>query len=324
MTWNNSYILIPLLLFSCKNDTIKQEAKDIPAVVLNNRPGNYVNDFHLIEAEELQRILDSDRIKIIDFRKREAYDKGHIEGAIHVYRSDIEDDSYPYKGMMATKETIERLFSKLGIRNDDTLVIYDDKGASDAARLWWVLQNYDFDAVRLLNGGLSTWRYQGGSLSVEVNAAVSSDFKLNDNPSLRYYINKEQLIDQVSANPETVLLDTRNRDEFSGKRRKKGAVRGGRIPNSVLIDWADAIDYHGTKKFKTFNALQKRYGTLGVPKSHPIITYCHSGVRSAHTTFVLTQLLGYENVKNYDGSWTEWSYFENLPFEQDSITTINE
>jgi len=120
----------------------------------------------------------------------------------------------------------------------------------------------------------------------------------------------------------TLIVDTRSANEFSGKRQKLGANKGGRIKNSKMFDWSDAIQFSGNKKLKSVDELKVIYGPLNATVDDAIIVYCHSGVRSAHTTFVLTQLLGYKNVKNYDGSWTEWSHFDDLPFEQDSITSI--
>ena len=109
---------------------------------------------------------------------------------------------------------------------------------------------------------------------------------------------------------------------FLVKDKKKGAAKGGRIPKSVHIDWAEAFNYSGDKRIKPVEELKIIYNKLNIKKNDPIIVYCHSGVRSAHTTFVLTQLLGYKNVKNYDGSWTEWSYFNDLPFKKDSVIKI--
>jgi thiosulfate/3-mercaptopyruvate sulfurtransferase len=134
---------------------------------------------------------------------------------------------------------------------------------------------------------------------------------------MKYFVSKEDI--QKALSDKTVILDTRTQDEFSGKTQKKGASKAGRIPGSIHIDWADAIHFDGDQRLKSKHELDSIYGSLHISKDTPIIVYCHSGVRSAHTTFVLTQLLGYTHVKNYDGSWTEWSYFDELPIEKDSL-----
>jgi len=149
---------------------------------------------------------------------------------------------------------------------------------------------------------------------------VASKFTFDTSISNEYVIKKEALKSLISEK-ELVLVDTRTADEFSGKRIKSGAKRAGRIPNSHHIDWMKAMDMK-QQKFKSRNQLEEIYAQLGTSKDKTIVTYCHTGVRSAHTTFVLTQLLGYTNVKNYDGSWSEWSYFQNLPIEKDSSTTV--
>ncbi len=320
MSWKNSYyILLCMLLLNCNNE--KKDAVDAVESNQNIAAGNTASKY-IIEAEALKRIANSENVKIIDFRKPEAYWEGHIDGAINIWRNDIEDEMYPYKGMMAKKDSVAWLFSNLGITNNDQLIVYDDRGSCDAARLWWVLQNYDFDAVKILNGGLKAWRDIDGVINSEEVLHKESNFILPDNPSYRFLISKNELKSIILTEGPEIIIDTRTGNEYSGKRQKKGAVQGGRIPGSHRMDWIEAVDYHGTLKFKTKEELENIYGTFNVKKDHPIITYCHTGVRSAHTTFVLTQILGYTNVKNYDGSWTEWSFFENLPTIQDSITTL--
>jgi len=313
MNWKIS-ILILFVFASCKDEKSVSSSGSI------EKESTQVS--YLIEAEEFQKIIHQPNIKIIDFRKSKYYNESHIKGALNIWRTDIEDTSFPYKGMMATKVQIEKLFSSLGIKNDDTLVIYDDNGLCDAARLWWILQNYDYTNVTLLNGGFSAWENFQGDIDSEDPSTTISNFKLPKNPSMKYYVSKDDMLSAVKNN--TFILDTRTTDEFSGKRHKKGAFKAGRIPNSKLIDWAEAVEYNGNKKFKSKADLDQIYNRLNLSKDDEIIVYCHSGVRSAHTTFVLTQLLDYKNVKNYDGSWTEWSYFDDLPFKQDSITTIKD
>lgn len=302
-----SNLFILLLLWSC------QQEKEVEVVAFGAE--------YLIEVNDLKNIVNNQNIKLLDFRKKSDYDKEHIVGALHISRNDIEDTSYPYQGIMASKTQIEKLFSELGIKTSDTIIAYDDNGLCEASRLWWILQNYNFNNAKLLHGGISEWKMNKGQVTSEIPKVTKSVFKLSDNPKMHYYVSKEQMNKALQSN--TVILDTRTIDEFSGKRQKKGALKGGRIPNSIHIDWAEAINYNGDKRLKSLNELETIYNKLNIKKSDPLIVYCHSGVRSAHTTFVLTQLLGYENVKNYDGSWTEWSYFNDLPIEKDSITILS-
>lgn len=309
--------MLLLGLNSCKNQEEKLPSKEILNVETNIDPTR-----HIIEVETLLGSLNEPSLKIIDFRKQEDYDKGHIPKALHIWRNNIEDGSYPYKGMMADKKTIEKLFSRLGIQTHDTLIVYDDRGGYDAARLWWVLHNHNFDAVKILNGGLRAWVAANGTVSKEQKLLDSTSFRLPEKSHPQLLVKREELHDLLSSEKRPFIIDTRTADEYSGKRQKAGANKGGRIPSSKLIDWSRTVDYHGTHKFRSISELEKLYGSLVTSKNDPIITYCHSGTRSAHTTFVLTQLLGYTNVRNYDGSWSEWSYFDNLPVEKDSVTTI--
>lgn len=310
MTWKISACLLLLFcFFSCKNEKDKT-------------PLISFGESNLITVAQLLEHKASPQLKIIDFRKKTNYLEGHIPNAIQIWRSDIEDTSFPYKGMMASRTQIEQLFSKLGIKSRDTLVIYDDMASCDAARLWWVLKCYGFDQVTLLDGGIKAWLAANEPLSKTHPNYEKTAFKLPLTRGLKYHIDRQNLSNLLKDSLPVFVLDTRTSDEYSGKRQKPGATKGGRIPNSELFDWSQAVDLNGSQKFKSIPELKTLYGKLNIQEDANIITYCHSGVRSAHTTFVLTELLGYENVRNYDGSWSEWSHFDEMPFEKDSITVI--
>lgn len=294
-----------------------------PVVPEKSEPATpaYAHPESLIEAGELLAIQENEYIRIIDFREREIFEQGHIPDAIPMWRSDIEDHSHDVKGMMATKPEMEKLLSNLGISSQDSVILYDDQGGVNAARLWWVLRTYGFNQVRLLNGGMQSWKDAQGSISTiyEPRGEQSFKFPAKDAPHLK--IEKDSLHSLLETAHWT-LIDARSAEEHSGKRMKKGAETAGRIPGSLNIDWADAVDYHGTKKFRPPGELKRIYGGLPENKNTPVVVYCHSGVRSAHSSFVLTQLLGYTRVYNYDGSWLEWSASEGAPIEKDSITLI--
>ncbi len=313
MFWKIKIVAIILILSSCQQEQRDERSGKILTTDVDQT-------VYLIEANHLKEIVDHPNIKLIDFRKQSFYEQEHMTGALNIWRSDIEDSTFPYGGMMASPLQMETLLSSLGITNEDTLIIYDDNGLCDAARLWWILQNYDFTNVKLLNGGLTAWKDINGVVTIERPAFQKTDFKITPTPSMKYYLSKENIKDALDG--DIIILDTRTPDEFSGKRQKNGAAKGGRIPKSINIDWSESVNYSGNKRFKSIEELESIYSQFTSNKEDTLIVYCHSGVRSAHTTFVLTQMLGYQNVKNYDGSWAEWSYFDDLVFIQDSITTL--
>lgn len=291
---NSFFVLIVLILLGCSSEKVTE---------------NY-----LIEIDEFETLSKLKSTKIIDFRKLKDFQEGHVNNAINIWRTDIEDASFPYGGMKASKEKLEKLFSKLGIKNDDTLLLYDDKGLCDAARLWWVLQYYNFKKVKLLNGGLTTIKKALIPLTKEENSVLPSKFKFKGGINTQFFASKEQIEHAININ--SIIIDTRTEDEFLGKYIKKGAFKAGKIPTSKLIGWASAINYNGDKKLKSKAELNEIYA--GLNKNDTLYVYCHSGVRSAHTTFVLTQILDYKNILNYDGSWIEWSYHKNLSITKDN------
>lgn len=266
-----------------------------------------VESNYIIEVEDLPGIAESLNVKFLDLREKRNYDDEHIPAAINITREDIEDKGLPYSGGMPQKEQLENLFSRLGLETTDLLILYDDKGLCEAARLWWILQNYDFSNVKLLNGGFLSYKEYGGQTTKEIPKAIQSEFKLPSESTLKYFASRADVEQAISNN--VLILDARTTDEYLGKMKKKDASRAGKIQGSKNIDWAEAVNFHMDKKFKNLEELESIYSRFASNKNDTIIVYCHSGVRSAHTTFVLTQLLGYKNVKNYDGSWIEWSYF---------------
>jgi thiosulfate/3-mercaptopyruvate sulfurtransferase len=317
MYWKSSILVFLLLLASCREKEAAPTREESPVLTASG----YYNPSALAEPSELMKLSGKEHVKIIDFRKREDFDKGHIPGAIPMWRTDIEDRNAPVGGLMASREAMESLLSGLGISAEDTLVIYDDRGCVDAARLWWILQVYGFDQTRLLNGGLQNWENQNGPIDTEYTAFPPETFRFEGpgKPSLK--IGRDSVL-ALLHKPEWTLIDTRTADEYSGKRQKDGAQAAGRIPGSINIDWAEAVHYNKDMTFRSVDDLRKKYRRLPEDPGQPIIAYCHSGVRSAHTSFVLTQLLGYNQVHNYDGSWLEWSTFAGAPIEKDSVTSI--
>ena len=303
MIWKTSvWGLIALVLVSCQEEAQKKQQPLAST--------EYASTRYLMEAQQLKdQLREPHSFKLIDFRKPEQFEKGHLAGALNVWRTDLADTSYRYGGMMPTKVQLEELLGRLGISPSDTIIIYDDRAAANAARLWWILKYYGHEHMAILNGGLKAWLAQGGSLSSQLKETEETIYSFPNAPS-KHIVAQLSTVEQSITDPNVILLDNRSLQEFTGEILKKGAAYAGAIPSAVHLDFESAVDYSNKDLFHSADSLRKISRAVGVDGSKPVITYCQSGVRSAHTLFVLTQLLGYEQVSNYDGSWIEWSHLK--------------
>ena len=246
------------------------------------------------------------------------YDEGHIAGAVKLHwRDDLQD---PVERDLVDKPTFERLLSERGIANDTTLVLYGDKNNWFAAYAYWYLKIYGHGDVRILDGGRQKWADEGREFTTETPQPQQADYKANErDESIRTYRDsvRAQIGDQSKA-----LVDVRSPQEYAGDLiappgyEQEGAQRAGHIPTAASIPWAMAVRDDGT--FKSADELRELYEGKGVTPEKEVTAYCRIGERSAHTWFVLRELLGYETVKNYDGSWTEWGNLVDVPIERGS------
>ena len=276
----------------------------------------YANPKALVSAEQAKEIMEKGKnVVVVDTRSSAHFMAGHIPGAQNMWRPAMGADKgeYPFGGMRASKKKMEKELGKLGINSDTYIMIYDAKADYDAARLWWVLDMYGYKNISLIDGGVDGWKNAGFEFQRGFGEkAIPQNFKFLGKGSEKKLAYLEDVKKAVKGK-EAVIIDTRAKDEHEGTKTKKGAFRPGRIPSETFIPWETAVNYEGDKRFKSVEELKGIYGKF---KDRNIIAYCQSGVRSAHTTFVLTQLLGYDNVKNYDGSWIEWSYNKELPADK--------
>ncbi|NQZ77629.1 MAG: sulfurtransferase [Ekhidna sp.] len=271
-----------------------------------------INRF-VIEAEELVGIMNDDSVAILDLRKPEQFEAGHLPNSVNIWRNELQNDSMPYGGVIARKEQLESVLGSKGISNGQFLAMYDDRGSCEATRLWWILNFYGYEKMAILNGGINAWQ-ELQSVTKEVKPMHSASFSLPDAQKEESIIYLADLVNRLDS---LTVIDTRTHLEFRGEKLKAGALHKGRIPGSIHADWMIALDT-ATNKFKPINELEMIYKELLQSKNSRIVTYCHSGVRSSHTFFVLTELLGYREVQNFDGSWLEWTYHD-LPRENDPI-----
>lgn len=260
----------------------------------------------LVEVEALGDLaMEVGGMVLVDMRPRSEYASGHIPGSVNIWRSDIERRDLSYGGMAMTKDSLELLLGAKGISGDARVVVYDDKGCVDAARLWWIMKLYGHEKVHLLNGGLNAWHALLDTNATQTTPAVFS-FSGPDQGHMNLSFEAFEAMRKI---PGVKLIDSRSKEEFEGETKKDGAFLAGHIPNAINKCYSGSIDFSedGKTKLKPEATLRNIYEAMAMPDD-TVIVYCHSGVRSAHTYMILTEILGYKHVYNYDGSWVEWSY----------------
>jgi thiosulfate/3-mercaptopyruvate sulfurtransferase len=242
------------------------------------------------------------------------YEEGHVPGAIKLHwRDDLQD---PIERDLVEKESFERLMSERGISNDATLVLYGDKNNWFAAYAYWYLKIYGHKDVRILDGGRQKWIDEGRELTPDTPSVKPSSYSARD----RDETIRARRDAVLSTLGQDALVDVRSPQEYAGDLvappgyEQEGAQRAGHIPTAQSIPWAQAVRDDGT--FKSADELRELYAGKGVTPERAVTAYCRIGERSAHTWFVLRELLGYEDVKNYDGSWTEWGNLVDVPIER--------
>ena len=268
----------------------------------------------LVSADWAEENLTTDGIVFVEVDEdTSAYDGGHIAGAVKLdWKADLQDQ---VRRDFVSKEQFEALLSSRGIGNDDTVVLYGGNNNWFAAYAYWYFKLYGHDSVKLLDGGRKKWELDGRELSKdEVRRDATSYTAQEQDLSIRAF--RDEVLDAIGSKN---LVDVRSPDEFSGKilapahLPQEQSQRGGHIPGALNVPWSKAANEDGT--FKSDADLAKLYGDEGLDDSKQTIAYCRIGERSSHTWFALHELLGEPNVKNYDGSWTEYGSLVGVPIE---------
>lgn len=267
----------------------------------------------LVTEAELHSLLSDPATVVLDVSPAEVYAQGHIPGARHLKRSELANPLDPIPSELLTAAQMEALLQRLGIRPGDALYLYSQT-PFDAARLWWTLEFYGVGPVHLLNGNLQTWREAGYPVADEVPVIAASDYRL-DPLKFKTGVNTSTFQLRSSLRSGIQLADARSPAEFTGQVLTAPALQRGRIPGAVNVFWKELLDASG--RFKGPEDLQALFLQQGITGDRPVVVYCHSGFQSALDYFVLTQILGYQNVSNYDGSWVAWSRDLTLPIECD-------
>ncbi len=270
----------------------------------------------LVDADWVESHLDDPSVVLVEVDEDvSAYDTGHIRGAVRLdWKTELQDQ---VRRDFVNREQFEQLMSAKGIGNDDTVVLYGGNNNWFAAYAYWYFKLYGHDAVKLLDGGRKKWELDGRELVHDVPERSTTQYRAKEQDlSIRAFRDET-----VAAIGNKNLVDVRSPDEFSGKLLapahlpQEQSQRAGHIPTAINVPWSKAANDDGT--FKSDDELRRLYQEAGLDTSKPTIAYCRIGERSSHTWFALHELLGETDVKNYDGSWTEYGSLVGVPVEKD-------
>ena len=268
----------------------------------------------LVSAEWAEQNLNTPQVVFVEVDEdTSAYDAGHIPGAVKIdWRDDLQD---PVRRDFVDRAGFEKLLSARGIGNDDTVILYGGNNNWFAAYAYWYFKLYGHQDVKLLDGGRKKWELDGRPLSTDAVQRAETSYSAQDQDlSLRAF--RDEVVDAINTKN---LVDVRSPDEFSGKLLapahlpQEQAQRAGHIPSAINVPWSKAANEDGT--FRSDEELRELYAEAGLDGSKATIAYCRIGERSSHTWFALHELLGHADVKNYDGSWTEYGSLVGVPVE---------
>jgi thiosulfate/3-mercaptopyruvate sulfurtransferase len=277
----------------------------------------------LVDTQWVQDHLNDQNVRIaeVDYDRKANYDLGHVPNAVLFdWKDDIND---PIARNVVAKDACEKLLQDAGVSDDTILVLYGDFNNWFAAFAFWVFKYYGFKDVRIMNGGRKKWLLEDKPLTKDMPPQYAKGNFKSAGPDDKIRVFLDYVKESISTKEMNKLVDVRSPKEFTGEilappeYPTEHAQRGGHIPGALNIPWAQAVnDADGT--FKPADQLKELYESKGITPDKEIIAYCRIGERSSHTWFVLKYLLGYPNVKNYDGSWTEWGNMIANPIEKGS------
>ncbi len=278
---------------------------------------DYAKDV-LVDTQWVEDHLDDDSIRIVEVDENPGlYAEAHIPGAIGFdWQRDLQDQVK--RDFLGPKEFGD-LFGSRGVSNDHQIVLYGDRNNWFAAYTYWYLKYYGHDNIRLMNGPREKWISENRPTTTDIPSHPAASFEAKG-PNDEIRAVRDQMLKLVGT--DTRLVDVRSPAEYSGELiamagyEQEGAQRGGHIPGAANVPWAQAANEDGT--FKSADRLEELYKAKGVLDGNDVVAYCRIGERSAHTWFVLHELLGRDNVRNYDGSWTEWGNMVAVPVEKDA------
>ncbi|OLS20321.1 MAG: Thiosulfate sulfurtransferase [Candidatus Heimdallarchaeota archaeon LC_3] len=272
----------------------------------------------LVTTDWIASNIDNQDIRIVESNEDTLlYPSGHILNAVEV--DWIRDLNHPIKRDYLDREEFNDLASRIGLTKDTTVVFYGDKSNWWACYAFWVFNLFGHTKTKIMDGGRLKWEKEGREFTRDTPKIVSTDYNAPERDDTKIRSFRDEVLEHI--NEKLPLIDVRSVDEFTGKRLhmegypNEGALRGGHIPAAKNVPWARAVNENGS--FKSRDQLEAIYlDEVNLSPKNDVIVYCRIGERSAHTWFVLTYLLGFKNVRNYDGSWTEWGNLVGVPIEK--------
>lgn len=261
----------------------------------------------IIEPETLAPLLGQERLLVVDLTKPSTYAQLHVPGAVFLDYRHIVANRKPIMGLLPSAEELEQIFSATGIGDSVHVIAYDDEGGGKASRLLWTLETMGHHHFSLLNGGLHAWANEGHPVEQTPNEPVPRQFRATPNSTP---IADAKYILQHLESDDVALLDARTADEFTGA--KHYAERGGHIPGAVNMDWMLALDQSRNLRLKDPQTLQAMLTELGITPDRQVVTYCHTHHRSS-LSYIMLKALGYERIKGYPGSWSDWGNRQDTP-----------
>ena len=294
--------LSSLLLLGCSSDESNSDTS------LESK--GYASIDKLVSTSWVEERLDDKNLKIIDIRLPEDYAAGHIPDSVNLSYKELQVERDGVKGLIPSENEMATKLSALGIKDTDTIVVVDHIKNLWSSRLLWTLEVYGHEDTKLMDGSYALWESEGKKITSDSTSISSSKYSFTGEAKPELIISLQKVMESID-DEASIVLDTRSADEYAG--RDVRAERGGHIPESIHVEWVQNVDADG--RFLPAEDLKNLYNSTSVTNELDIYTLCQTAVRATHSWFVLQELLGYDNVAVYDGSWTEWGNLENTPID---------
>jgi thiosulfate/3-mercaptopyruvate sulfurtransferase len=299
--------IVVLLLAACAAPLAPAADTTVAPVMIEG----YAHPELLIDTAWIKAHISDSKVRLIDVSgDPKAYAAGHIPGAVYINVSNqMTNPKDSTKGQILTQDALSDLMSSVGVTPETTIVFYDNDYNLWAARAFWVMKYYQHADVRIFDGGVKTWKADGQTLVTDAVAVTPSHYVAKE-PDLTIRTTADYVLNHLD-DTNVEMCDARSGAEYHGT--DKRSLEGGHIPGAINVEWINAVKPDGT--FKSAKDLYEIYTKAGFDPSKQIITYCQTGVRGAHTWFVLKELLGFPNVRTYDGSWEEYGNMPGVPVQ---------